>query len=52
MEAFNLHALKSNPWKAVNHSESETPLSATIIPTEDGYTIWFHQILDILKNSD
>lgn len=52
MEMFNLHALQSNPWKTINHSESEVPLSATIVPTEDGYVIWFYQILDILKNSD
>lgn len=52
MEVFNLHALQSNSWTAINQSESEIPLSTTIIPTEDGYTIWFHQILDIIKNSD
>ena len=52
MEMFNLYALQPNPWKTINHSTSEVSLSATIVLTEDGYVIWFHQILDIFKNND
>lgn len=52
MEVFNLHALKSNPWKITNYSEEGAEAGANITATEDGYVIQFHQISEVLKKED
>lgn len=48
MGVFNLRALKSNSWKAINHSEDEKSSGTNVTHTENGYTIWFHRFLDVL----